>query len=108
MRRSLQLLLRAQDYDVRAYGSGQSLSADPEALKADCLVADLLIPDTDGVSLLGKLRAVGWKGPAILISGHMDDAWKSRAQKGGFAHVLEKPLSDNLLVAALRKLVERG
>ena len=107
VRRSLQLLLRSQNYDVRAYGSGQSLSEDPEALKADCLVADLCMPDTNGVTLLKELRAVGWQGPAILISGQLDEAWKALARSGGFANIFEKPLSDNVLVAAVRKLVRQ-
>ncbi len=105
VRRSLQLLLRAQDYDVRAYGTGHALSQEPEALKADCLVADLVIPDTNGLNLLTNLRAAGWNGPAILISGHIDDVMKLRAQKCGFLHIFEKPFSENLLIAAVRRLI---
>ncbi len=30
-------------YDVRAYRGGDGLAADPEALRAHCLVADLVI-----------------------------------------------------------------
>ena len=44
VRRSLQLLLVAQGYDVRAYRSGKGLAEDPEALKAACLLADLITP----------------------------------------------------------------
>ena len=73
MRRSLQLLLFSQGYDVRAYPSGAGLADDPEALRSDCLVADLLIPDGDAVALLKDLRRAGWHGPAILISGHLDE-----------------------------------
>src|SRR3954466_4862503 len=63
VRRSLQLLLTGQGFEVRAYPSARGLGSDPEAPKSDCLVADLIMPDSDGLALLRQLRHAGWTGP---------------------------------------------
>lgn len=105
VRRSLQLLLHVQGYDVRAYGSGEGLAADPEALRAACLIADLVMPVHDGVEMLRELRAAGWTGPAILISGHLEGPLQQRAKDGGFDLVLGKPIRDTELTRAVARLM---
>ena len=105
VRRSLQLLLRAQGYDVRAYASAAGLSREPEALRSVCLIADLLLPQQDALVLLDELRGAGWDGPAILISGHLSDEWEAMARRGGFDRVLPKPIIEQELKRALRELL---
>jgi FixJ family two-component response regulator len=106
VRRSLQLLLRAKGYDVRAYSSPLGLAGDAEALRADCLVADLMMPDKDAVDLLADLRAAGWAGPALLISGHLTPEREARARAAGFGSVLPKPLADLTIADAVGRLLD--
>ncbi|PSJ38620.1 response regulator [Sphingomonas deserti] len=105
VRRALQLLLQGQGYDVRAYRSAIGLARDPEALRAACLVCDLIMPEKDAVELLGELRAAGWAGPGILISGQLDDRFRGQAQ--GFERVLAKPIAENLLKRSVAELIGR-
>ena len=105
VRRSLQLLLSGRGHDVRAYASAVGLAKDPAALRCDCLVADLMMPPTDAVALLGQLRKTGWGGRAILISGFLDEAWRDMAQRAGFDAVLTKPISDSLLIHTIEALL---
>ena len=105
VRRSLQLLLAAQGYDVRAYPRGAGLARDPEALRADCMVADLVIPNGNAVTLLGELRDAGWKGPAVLISGHLTNEWAERALAHGYAAAFAKPIGDSVLTNCLARLL---
>lgn len=105
VRRSLQLLLMGQGYDVRAYPSAAGLAQDPEALRADCLVADLMIPDGNAVTLLSDLRSSGWKGPAVLISGHLTNEWAERALANGYAAAFAKPIGDAVLTKCLARLM---
>jgi FixJ family two-component response regulator len=107
VRRSLQLLLVGQGYDVRAYPSAAGLADDPEALRSDCLVADLLIPDGNAVTLLSDLRSSGWKGPAILISGHLTNEWAEKALANGYAAAFSKPIGDHVLTNCLTRLMPR-
>jgi FixJ family two-component response regulator len=105
VRRSLQLLLVSQGYDVRAYRTGTGLAGDPEALKAVCLVTDLIMPESDALQLLHDLRGAGWSGPAILISGHLTDEWASQAKAAGYAAVLPKPIGETVLVGWIARLL---
>jgi FixJ family two-component response regulator len=105
VRRALQLLLQSHGYDVRAYRSGSGLSADPEAMRAAYLVADLRIPNGDAIGLLGELRGAGWSGAGLLISGHLTDDIASRALAGGYSAALPKPIAESVLVNCLAGLV---
>lgn len=106
VRRSLLLLLQANGYDVRAYASGIALLADSTSLDAACLVADYQMDETDGVDTLVQLRAKGWAGRAILITGHPSGALEDAAQSAGFDAIFEKPLRERALVSAVARLVQ--
>jgi FixJ family two-component response regulator len=105
VRRSIQLLLVSRGYDVRAYTSASALLSDPLVHSAAGLVADYRMPDVDGITMLQRLRAAGWCGAALLITGFNARDIAQRATDEGFNAVLEKPLQDqellNNLAAAL-------
>lgn len=104
LRRSVQLLLTGRGHQVRAYPGPGGLAHDPAALGCDCLIADLMMPATDAVALLGDLRSAGWGGPAILISGLLDEASRERALQVGYDVILAKPLNESLLARTLEQL----
>lgn len=108
VRRATQLLLSSDGYDVRSYASGAGLSHDAEALKASCLVADLVLPNGDAVTLLEELREAGWSGAAILVSGHLTDPWRKRASGAGYAIALAKPVADGVLKGWVSRLIRDG
>jgi FixJ family two-component response regulator len=101
VRRSIQLLLVSRGYDVRAYTSATALLSDPLAHSAVGLVADYRMPDVDGITMLQRLRASGWQGAALLITGFKADNLVKRAANEGFHAVLEKPLKDQELLHSL-------
>ncbi|HEX6260226.1 MAG TPA: response regulator, partial [Woeseiaceae bacterium] len=105
VRRSLQLLLCSKGLEVRAYRSARQAISDPLTRGASCLVADLVMPEIDGIELLDTLRREGWYGPAVLISGFLTDALEQQAREGGFAEVLRKPVGDSILVNTIRRLI---
>lgn len=101
VRRSTQLLLQGRGYRVRAHGGAVTPLADPEAMAACFLVADYCLPDGDGVQLLSDLKARGWSGRAVLITGYPSAALAAKAAAGGYAALLEKPLRSHALLDAL-------
>lgn len=105
LRRRLQLLLRASDYDVRAYSTAQTLLADPGSRASACLISDQHMPKMDGFTLLRRLRAGGWSGPAILITSSQDADLPEKAASEGFHAVLIKPLADRVVLDAVRGAV---
>lgn len=108
VRRSLQLLLQANGFDVRAYATGATLLADETTLDAACLVADFRMADHDGIDTLTRLRAKGWARPAILITAFPSSDMKDNARAAGFEAVLEKPLRNHVLLSLIERLVRQG
>ena len=104
VRRSLQLLLCARGFDVRAYASGKALLADPLADSASCMVADFQLEETDGIEVLSSMRRRGWSGPAVLITAYPTADLTARALASGFDQVLEKPFRENALGDAVARL----
>lgn len=107
VRRSLQLLLQAKGFDVRAYATGAALLADASADGARLFVADYSMDDLDGIEVLSRLRARGWTGPAVLITAYPSPALDARARAKGFDIVLEKPFRDHVLVDTVTKLADQ-
>lgn len=105
LRRRLQLLLRASDYEVRAYSAAEALLADPGSRASACLISDLHMHEMDGFTLLRRLRAGKWPGPAILITSSRDAHLHALAASEGFHAVLVKPLADRAVIKAVSSAV---
>lgn len=105
VRRSIQLLLKSHGYEVRAYPSPVGLAADAEALRCHCMIADLIMPQIDAIQLFAEMRAAGWAGRSILISGFLNSGWEIRALGAGYDRVLQKPISDSVLVRTVKDLM---
>ena len=103
VRRSIQLLLRSRGMDVRAYASAKDAVGDPEVRSAECLIADLVMPEVDGIELLRALRGSGWNGSALLISGHLTPALQQKAAQAGYRSAFQKPVTDGALLGFLRE-----
>lgn len=101
VRRALQLLLSGRGYRVRAFASAASALADPIALEAELLIADFMLPESDGVALLRGFHARGWQGHAILVTAFPSNELRRSAETAGFAAVMEKPLRQEALLAVL-------
>lgn len=108
VRNSLGLLLTARGYDVDLYAGGDAvLDAQLDDSARTCLIADYLMPDIDGLTLLGRLRKQRWLGPALLITGHFNATLEHRALAVGYAQVFEKPLDHERLLNAVARLKAR-
>lgn len=107
VRRSIQLILQAHGYDVRAFSSGTLALADPSAIEAACLVTDYRMAGMSGLDLLRGLRAVGWRRPAILITTHRSD-YTEESEDPLFDEILEKPLLDRRLCACVDRATGRA
>lgn len=105
LRRALQLLLRAAGYDVRAYASAEAFLADPRSRSIACLISEMQMVGIDGFTLLRRMRAGGWTGPAILITSAGGPDVVALATDEGFHAVLVKPFADRLMLDAVKSAV---
>lgn len=104
VRRSLQLVLQGSGFAVRSYASGAALVADRGAAQATGLIADYRLPDSNGLAVLRALRAGGFRGRAILVTGYPSRELSAKARQEGFLCVLNKPLGDRALREAVASL----
>jgi DNA-binding NtrC family response regulator len=70
-------------------------------------VSDIRMPGTDGLTLLGKLRAERSGLPLILITGHGDVPLAVAAMKAGAVDFLEKPFEAEALLSAIEASLRR-
>jgi two-component system response regulator FixJ len=99
---STRFLLETYDFDVRAYRSGVEFLRDDPVIA--CLIIDYHMPEMDGLEVVSELRRRGRFVPTIIMITAVPDAAIERvAAEIGVWRVLRKPLSNRLLLAALRE-----
>jgi PAS domain S-box-containing protein len=101
----MRLLLQQKGYEVATACRFASALAALNASEPDVLIADLGLPDGDGLDLPGELRSRGLATPAIALSGYGMEADIARSRAAGFAGHFVKPLKDvEQLVEAIKGL----
>ncbi len=95
-------LLRAAGHDVTEAGSGAAALGAMDGGRFDLVLADIAMPEMDGVQLAGRLRA-RWPGvPVLFMTGYADEAI---LPEGAWGAVLRKPFSAAALEAAVARAV---
>ena len=103
MRASLCALLESADYEVRAFASARAFLDAREGASCVCLIADIRMPDIDGLALQEELNRKRAGIPVIIITGHGDVTLAVRAMKAGALDFIEKPFADDLLLGAVAR-----
>jgi FixJ family two-component response regulator len=99
-RQSLEFLIRASGYTVRAFTSSKDFLASARPEIPACLVLDVRMPGLTGLELQGELAKRGIRLPIIFITGHGDIPMSVQAMKAGAMEFLTKPFrEDNMLRA---------
>src|SRR5258706_12191380 len=103
VRESLRALLESGGYSVREFDSADKVLADATISQGACLIADIRMPDMDGLELQEELnrRQIGL--PVIIITGHGDVPLAVRAMKAGAVDFLEKPFDGEIMLDTLRR-----
>jgi two-component system nitrogen regulation response regulator NtrX len=85
----------------------QEFNSNPVATRADAFLFDMKLPDGNGIDLLRAVRQSGGSAPAIMISGHGTIADAVEATRAGAYDFLEKPLSRDRVLLAVRHALEQ-
>ena len=101
VRRALAFLLATAGLEVRVYESSAALLENFDTAQSGCVVSDVRMPGMDGIQLLRHLRKKGVTLPVIIMTGHADVALAVGAMKAGAVDFIEKPFSDDVLLAAI-------
>lgn len=105
LRRALALLMECEGFQAEAFASaGAFLDAwGPE--RPGCLILDIDLPGLDGLALQEQLAQSALAPPIIFLTGQADVPQTVRAFRAGCADLLEKPASDEVLLARVRQAV---
>jgi two-component system nitrogen regulation response regulator NtrX len=103
---TLSQALQLEGYRTQLAASAQ-LGLDVLAAKpVDVVLMDVKMPDLDGVAALEKMRALVPELPIIMMSGHGTIDTAVKATQLGARDFLEKPISRDRLLLALRNALE--
>jgi FixJ family two-component response regulator len=100
---ALTRLLKAKDFDVRAFSTAQAF-LDGEAInEVDCLVLDVGLAEISGIELALRLNADGSQIPVIFITGLNSEELRANAKKTGCIAYLRKPFPASELLSAIER-----
>jgi two-component system CheB/CheR fusion protein len=107
-RDTIATMLRREGAQVDAFPTAQEAFDAFQASPPDVLVCDLLLPDTNGLCLMRRIRgtARGHALPAVAITGQQRAEATDEARAAGFDAFLTKPILGDDLVRTVRRLVE--
>ncbi len=108
IRESLESILLDESYQVTCSGSAVEALALMRDVEYDVLLLDIWLPDGDGLDVLRRLREMDLSAmpEVVIISGHGTIEAAVRATKLGAYDFLEKPLSLDRTLLALKNASE--
>jgi FixJ family two-component response regulator len=107
MCRALERLLRAAGFAVETFLSGEDFLQSLLSRTPDCVILDLHMPSVTGFEVQAHLVEARIGVPVIVITGHDSPATRERALLSGAAAYLTKPVSEDVLLAAIGDCVAR-
>jgi two-component system nitrogen regulation response regulator NtrX len=107
VRASLAGILGDEGYAVDAVESGEAALAALEARRYDLVLLDVWLPGADGLEVLGRIREADAELPVVVISGHGTIETAVKAVRLGAQDFVEKPLSLEKTLLAVRNALQR-
>lgn len=101
----LSRLLRSAGWAARTYTAAQEFLDTVTPQGIGCILLDINMPDMSGPELHEQLRELGVGYPVIYLTGHGSVPLSVQAMKRGALDFLEKPIDEELLLAAIERAV---
>lgn len=99
--------LKRQNFAINRVSNGKDAMLTIATAPPDILILDLGLPDTDGIELLGKIRARGFTNPVLILTARDSVKDKVVGLDSGADDYLPKPFDIDELLARLRALERR-
>jgi len=98
-------ILRRQGYRVVSTGSREAGLAALQAEQPGLLIADLKLPDGDGLDVVRAARALSTPTLVIVVTGFASNASRDAALAAGASAVLAKPFSTDALMKLIQSVL---
>lgn len=99
--------LESEGYGVSCASSGRELKEKLQVMTPHVVLLDLVLPDTDGFSLLGHIRSQ-YSYPIIVVSGKSDTTEKVVCLEMGADDYMTKPFEMRELSARIKAVLRRA
>jgi two-component system response regulator FixJ len=98
---SIGLLLESLLLDCETFASGEALLGGLSDLPPGCILTDLKMPGMTGLDLQSELLRRGLDWPVVFMTNRSDVPDVVKAMKNGAVEFIEKPFTEERLLAAL-------
>ena len=106
VRESMTWLLELGGFRVETFATAEAFLAAHDSSKRGCIVLDMCMPGFGGLDLQKELARRGDGRPIIMITAFGDVSGAVGALKGGALDFIEKPFSDEAILASIRHAIE--
>jgi DNA-binding NtrC family response regulator len=103
----LKIVLEHAGYEVKTAFIGSRGEEVCRSWRPDAIVADMMLPDVDGVDLVRRLKQIDADVQVLVIAGAGDTHRATEAVKIGAFDFLEKPVDVDRLVDRLEKAIKQ-
>jgi two-component system response regulator FixJ len=107
VRDSLSLLLESAGHLVEAFEVAADALVSCRTKVPACVITDVRMPEMDGLEFQEKLSGARIDVPVIVMTGHADVPLAVRAMKAGAVDFIEKPFSDDAILASIETAMKR-
>jgi two-component system nitrogen regulation response regulator NtrX len=107
IRETLRGVMEDEGFAADAVATGEDCLQALERRAYGCILLDVWLPGIDGLETLKQLRAAGSNAAVVIISGHGNIETAVRATKLGAFDFIEKPLSIEKTVLAVRNALRQ-
>ena len=107
VRKSCRLVLEDAGWQVLEAGSAGEAVALLGSTVPRLLIVDYKMPGEDGMRLIARLRSMGIRTPAVLMSGYSTEETARDAERLGALAFLGKPFTPDELTATIQQVLNR-
>jgi ActR/RegA family two-component response regulator len=104
--KGLEMVLSENGFDVNLAGTGELAMEAFRQKRFDLLVADLRLPDIDGMDIIRTIKAQKPETEVVVITGYGTTATAVEAMKLGVSDFLPKPFTEDQINAAIENALK--
>ncbi len=106
--RALARILSASGYRARTYTRAADYLEEADAIEPACILADIRMPDIDGIELARAMREARGEAPIVFMTATGDVSTVVVAMKQGAIDLLPKPFAAETLLRAVEHAIDAG
>ena len=99
-------ILKKVTDNIKSFDNAGEFLLEPISQAPVCLITELSLPDTTGITLIKRIRENGLATPVIVIASKEDGVYSAvKAIRAGAADFIEQPIVERDFVERLTKVI---